>query len=166
MLKEKIENLLNNQLANEAFASQIYLAMASWSEKNGYQGTAEFFYEHAEEEREHMLKFFHYINDRNGHAIVPALEQPENEFRSVKQMFEMVMEHEQKQSENINEIVGTCLEERDYTTHNFLQWFVNEQIEEESLVSSILDRLELLGDDKARMYMFDRDIKNMHNEEA
>lgn len=164
MLKEKIEKALNEQIARESEASNLYLAMASWAETQGYEGTAEFLYAHSEEEREHMLKIFRYVNDRGGHAQVPANEQPPLEYKGVKEMFQSVFDHEVKVSEAINNIVGICLEEKDYTTNNFLQWFVNEQIEEESLAQKILDKLELLGDDKAKMYMFDRDIAGMREE--
>ncbi len=164
MLKEKIEKALNQQIARESEASNIYLAMASWAETQGYEGTAEFLYAHSEEEREHMLKIFRYVNDRGGHAQVPANEQPPLEYKGIKEMFQAVLDHEIKVSEAINNIVGVCLDEKDYTTNSFLQWFVNEQIEEESLAQKILDKLELLGDDKAKMYMFDRDIAGMREE--
>lgn len=163
MLKEKVEKALNEQLKKEAYSSQLYLSMASWAEKNGYNGAAQFLYRHTDEEREHMLKLFHYINDRDGHAIVPALEQPPSEFESLKSVFEGVLEHEQMITESINDLVGICVEEKDYTTQNFLQWYVNEQIEEESLAKTNLDKLMLLGNDKANMYMFDKDMAEMAN---
>ncbi|MEN8120932.1 MAG: ferritin [Bacteroidota bacterium] len=161
MLTEKVEKALNNQIMLEAYSSQLYLAMASWAEKNGYNGSAQFLYEHADEEREHMLKLFHYINDRDGHAIVPALDKPPYKFDSIKTVFEEVLNHERMISASINDLVGICIDERDYTTQNFLQWYVAEQIEEESLSKTNLDKLNLLGDDKARMYMFDKEMKEM-----
>ena len=158
MLKERVEQALNKQIEKEAYSSQLYLSMASWAEKNGYNGAAQFLYHHADEEREHMLKLFHYINDRDGHAIVSALEQPPVNFDSLKAVFEGVLEHEKMITESINELVGICIEEKDYTTQNFLQWYVTEQIEEETLAKTNLDKLALLGDDKANMYMFDKDL--------
>ncbi len=161
MLKERVEQALNKQIEKEAYSSQLYLAMASWAEKNGYNGAAQFLYHHADEEREHMLKLFHYINDRDGHAIVSALEQPPVNFDSLKAVFEGVLAHEKMITESINELVGICIEEKDYTTQNFLQWYVTEQIEEETLAKTNLDKLALLGDDKANMYMFDKDLAEM-----
>ncbi len=158
MLKENVENALNSQLTLEAYSSQLYLSMASWAEKNGYNGSAQFLYEHANEERGHMLKLFHYINDRDGHAIVPALDKPPSKFESIKAVFEEVLNHEKMISASINELVGTCIDNRDYTTQNFLQWYVSEQIEEENLAKTNLDKLILLGDDKANMYMFDKEM--------
>ncbi len=158
MLKEKVEIALNQQIEKEGYSSQLYLAMASWAELNGYKGSSEFLYTQADGERLHMLKLFRYLNDRGGKAIVPKLSQPPVEYGSIKEVFEAVLKHEIYISDSINELVGTCIDNKDYTTQNFLQWYVNEQIEEESTARSILDRLNLLGDDKARMYMFDRDI--------
>ncbi len=161
MLKEKVEKALNEQIEKEGYSSQLYLAMASWAEKSGYNGAAQFLYRHADEEREHMLKLFHYINDRDGYAIVPAIKQPPSKFDSIKAVFEGVLEHEQMITESINNLVGICVEEKDYTTQNFLQWYVNEQIEEENLAKTNLDKLALLGNDKASMYMFDKDMAEM-----
>ena len=161
MLKEKVEKALNAQIELEAYSSQLYLSMASWAEKKGYNGSALFLYEHADEERGHMLKLFHYINDRDGHAIVPALDKPPHEFDSIKLVFEEVLNHERMISESINNLVGTCIEEKDYTTQNFLQWYVSEQIEEENLAKTNLDKLTLLGNDKANMYMFDKEMSEM-----
>jgi ferritin len=106
-----------------------------------------------------MLKFIRYINERGGHAIVSALKQPKKEFTAVKKMFEEVMKHEQFISASINDIVALCIAERDYTTQHWLQWFVNEQIEEEANVTKILDKLNLIGDNN--LYMFDRDILSL-----
>ncbi|NJO88070.1 MAG: ferritin [Chloroflexia bacterium] len=158
MLKEKVEKALNDQIELEAYSSQLYLAMASWAEKSGYNGSAEFLYIHADEERIHMLKLFHYINDREGYAIVPALKQPPFKFDSIKAVFKEILDHERMISNKINELVSTCVEEKDFTTQNFLQWYVSEQIEEENLAKTNLDKLNLLGDAKANMYLFDKDM--------
>ncbi|RYD75534.1 MAG: ferritin, partial [Sphingobacteriales bacterium] len=148
MISKIIEQGLNMQIELEAFSSQYYLAMASWAEMVGYNGTSKFLYVHADEERMHMLKLFHYINDRGGHAIVPPLEQPQQTFNSIVEIFEMVLSHEIKVTTEINNLVDICLKEKDYTTHNFLQWYVSEQIEEEALARNILDKLKLIGNDK------------------
>ncbi len=149
------------QIELEAFSSQYYLAMASWAEMVGYNGTSKFLYLHADEERMHMLKLFHYINDRGGHAVVPALEQPPQTFNSISEIFEMVLSHEVKVTSEINNLVDICLKEKDYTTHNFLQWYVSEQIEEEALARNILDKLKLIGNDKGGLYLLDRDLESM-----
>ncbi|NOZ46976.1 MAG: ferritin [Chlorobi bacterium] len=161
MISKKVEDRLNKQIELEGYSSQLYLSMASWAEKSGYNSTAKFLYAHAEEERLHMLKLFSYINDRGGHAIVPEIKMPPSEFDSVYDVFKQIYGHEVMISGSINDLVGVCVDERDFTTQNFLQWYVNEQIEEENLARNILDKLELLGDDKARLFLFERDLDSI-----
>lgn len=161
MLNKKIEQALNSQLEIEAFSSQYYLSIASWAEANGLNGTANFFYEQSDEERMHMLRVLKFINERGGRAIVPQIEKPEQEFKSITNVFNEFLAHEIQVTEKVNEVVGICLEEKDYSTHNFMQWFVSEQIEEEALVRTIIDKLNLIGDEKSGLYMFDRDLVSM-----
>ncbi len=161
MLKKKVETALNEQIRIEAESSQIYLSMASWAEVKGLEGIAQFLYKHSDEERMHMLKFFKYVNERGGHAIVSELSAPKIDFGSFQQLFRELFEHEIMVSECINNLVHITLEEKDYATHNFLQWFVAEQIEEEALARTILDKIDLIGSDKGGLYLFDRDIQQL-----
>lgn len=166
MLKEKIEAALNAQIKIEAESSQFYLAMASWAETKGFNGTALFLYQHSDEERMHMLKLVKFVNERGGQAVVPALAQPPKEFKDLNNIFETLLNHEVMVSEMINNVVDVCLQEKDYTTHNFMQWYVSEQIEEEALARTILDKLNMIGSDKGGLYLFDRDLENMPVEEG
>lgn len=161
MVSKKIESELNAQIASESDSSQYYLAMASWAETQGFNGVAQFLYKHSNEERTHMLKLVKYVNERGGHAIISALKEPPVKFTSLKAVFESLLNHEVKVSQEINELVEICLKEKDYTTHNFLQWYVAEQIEEEALARLIMDKIKLIGDDKGGLYMFDRDISGL-----
>ncbi|BAV95424.1 ferritin [Ichthyobacterium seriolicida] len=161
MLSKNIIKDLNQQIKMEAMASQIYLSMACWAEEQGYEGVSTFLYGHAEEERGHMLKIIKYINERGGGVVVPSLEAPQEDFESLNNLFQMLYDHEVKVSENINELVFKSLQEKDYATHNFLQWFVSEQVEEETLAKTILDKIGLIGNDKGGLYLFDRDLKNI-----
>lgn len=159
MLKQKIEDALNEQVKKESYSSNLYLSMATWAENNGFSGIADWMYAQADEERQHMLKFIKYVNDRGGHAIISEVEKPPVEHGTVKEMFEAVYKHEKFISESINELVAVTIDERDFTTNNWLQWFVNEQIEEEASVSSLLDKLNMIGSEN--MYLFDRDIMSL-----
>ncbi len=161
MLSTKVEELLNAQVEKEGYSSLLYLSMASWAETKGYPGISQWLYAQADEEKNHMLEFVHYINDRGGKALISGLKKPPGSYQGIKQLFNDVMSHEQFISASINDIVGLCIEERDYTTQNWLQAFVAEQIEEEASVQAILDRLNLIGDNN--MYMFDRDILSMRS---
>jgi len=134
MLSKTIQEALNKQVAMEAASSQAYLAMASWAEiQPGFDGVTDFFYEQSDEERQHMLKLIRYINERGGFGVVPALEQPVITFPSLKKIFADFLQAEIEVSKAINELVDLALSEKDYSTHNFLQWYVAEQIEEEAM---------------------------------
>ncbi|WP_299782120.1 ferritin [uncultured Formosa sp.] len=158
MLSKDIEEALNKQIRIEAESSQIYLAMACWAEVKGLEGISNFMYKQSDEEREHMLKLIKFVNERGGHAFISELKAPNVTFQSFKEMFEMLFKHEVFVSKSINDLVHISLEQRDYATHNFLQWYVSEQIEEEAMARTILDKINLIGDDKGGLYLFDRDI--------
>lgn len=161
MLHAKIEEALNAQITLEGQSSHAYLAMAVWAETNGFDGTAEFLYAHAEEERQHMLKLMRFVNERGGTALVPALSATQTDFNGLEQIFALILEHETRVTASINDVVDTCLSLKDYTTHNFMQWYVAEQIEEEGLARKLLDKLALAGGDKGALYLFDRDINTL-----
>lgn len=165
MLSQTMQEALNKQVMLEASSSQAYLAMASWAEiQPGMDNVAAYFYMQSEEERIHMLKLMRFINERGGYALVPALAQPIVTFKSLKNMFESFLQHEVEVSNSINELVDLTLKEKDYATHNFLQWYVSEQIEEEKSARILNDKLELIGEDKSGLYLFDRDILNTRNQ--
>lgn len=159
MLSKTMADALNNQVRMEAESSQAYLAMASWAEvQPGLDGVTQFFYKHSDEERLHMLKLINYINERGGNAVIPALKQPTLKFKSLHEAFSELLKHEIRVSESINELVDIALKQKDFATHNFLQWYVAEQIEEERLARILNDKLQLIGNDKSGLYLFDRDI--------
>jgi len=159
MLKKKVEDICNRQVEREGYSSNLYLAMASWAETNGLAGVAGWLYAQAEEEKIHMLKFIKYINERGGKAAIPAFTKPPEDYKNVEELFREVLKHEQFVTLSINEIVDLTLAEKDFNTHNFLQWFVAEQVEEESSAKAILDKLEIGG--KNFIYQFDRDIMSL-----
>jgi ferritin len=159
-MNKRIEEVLNEQIKKEASSSQFYLAMASWAETNGLGGTSKFLYQHADEERFHMLKLVKFINERGGTAFIPAIDQPPVKYESILNVFELLLEHELGVTDSINNVVDMCLKEKDYTTYNFMQWYVSEQLEEEALARTILDKLRMIGNDKGGLYLFDRDLEN------
>jgi ferritin len=161
MLSKKVETALNEQIKMEGMSSNYYLAMASWAEENGYAGVSEFLYRHSDEERFHMLKLIKYMNERDGKVVIPAFEQPKSDYSNVKQLFEDLYKHETKVTESIGGLIAVCLDEKDYTTQNFLQWYVSEQLEEEALAKTIMDKIKLMGNDSGAWYHFDRDIASL-----
>ncbi len=164
MINKKIEDICNRQIEREGFSSNLYLAMASWAEINGLSGVAGWFYAQADEERLHMLKFIKYVNERGGKAVIPALKKPDVEYKSVEDVFKEVLKHEEFITASINDIVALTLDEKDFNTNNFLQWFITEQVEEEASVKGILDKVRLVG--KNNMYQFDRDILSLRTPAA
>ncbi|WP_185852500.1 ferritin [Blattabacterium cuenoti] len=162
MFSEKIQKGLIKQLNRELESSQLYLSMATWVERKGYEGICEFLYDHSNEERIHMLKLIRYINKRGGNVILYDLLHVNTTYISLKELFMKLLEHEKKISKEINFLVEISLQEKDYFTYNFLQWYVEEQIEEEALSKTILDKIELIGEDKGGLYLFDKDMKSSH----
>ncbi len=160
-MNSSIEKLLNDQIKYEATASMQYLSMASWADANGYNGVSEFFYNQSEEERLHMTKLVKFVNERSGVVIVPALEKPKADFSSLNELFETFLESEMNVTQQINHIIYECLQHKDYNVHNFMQWYVSEQLEEEAVARTLLDKLNIIGDDKSGHYLFDRDINDM-----
>lgn len=161
MLDKDIESLLNKQIELEGYSSFVYLAMASWCEMKGYEGSTKFLYQHFEEEKNHMLKFFNYINDRGGFAKAPEIKGLKHDFQSLKQLFEEILSHEKLVTEAINSIVSVTLDKKDFTTFSFLQWFVEEQREEENLVNGILDKFKMLGADETKLYFIDKELEDI-----
>ena len=161
MLTKSIAEALNKQIRIEAESSQIYLAMACWAEVQGLEGVSQFMYAQSNEEREHMLKLVKYVNERGDHAVITDLVAPKTKYGTFKEMSEELYQHELFVSNSINELVHITLTEKDYATHNFLQWYVAEQIEEEAQAKTILDKINLIGEDRGGLYLFDRDIQQI-----
>ena len=156
-----VEKALNQQVEKEALSSQLYLSMAVWADTQGLSGISEFLYNSADEERLHMLKLVKFINERGGVSIISALEKPFSDFSSIEDVFSRLLNHEIMITNSINELVHICLAEKDYTTHNFMQWYVSEQLEEEALARTIMDKIKMIGSDKGGLYLFDRDINKI-----
>lgn len=160
-MNPSIEKLLNAQIKYEAQASMQYLAMASWSDAEGYNGVSDFFYSQSEEERLHMTKLIKFVNERGGKVIIPELDKPKPEFKGLNELFETFLESEMFVTEQINHVIYECLQHKDYNVHNFMQWYVTEQLEEEAMARTLLDKLNIIGSDKSGHYLFDRDINEI-----
>ncbi len=158
MVTKNVEKALNEQINKEEHSSRIYLAMASWCERNGYPGASDWLYAQTEEERLHMLKLVHYLNDRGGNVVVDKLEAPAAKYKSLPDVFQQVLKHEEFISASINELYAVSLKEKDFTTANYLQWYINEQIEEEKNARSILDQINLAGSEKGGLFLIDKEL--------
>ncbi len=164
-LKEEIEILLNNQIKMEAEASAKYLAMGSWCDRNGFKSSAAYFMKQAEEERAHMLKIFNYILTVGGTAISPEVTNIKQEYATFRSVFEMALQSEISVTQSINRIVTAARSVEDYATETMLQWFVNEQIEEEDNARRALELFDVIGEDGTGRYTIDKAIGKLGTEE-
>jgi len=161
MISKIVEKAINEQITKEEDSSRLYLSMASWAERNGFPGAANWLYVQAEEERVHMLKLVHYLNDREGAAIIPALEAPVSKFKSLLEVFHEVLKHEEFISASINDLFAACNKEKDFSSANYLQWYITEQIEEEHNARNILDQIKLAGTHEGGMFLMDKEFASM-----
>lgn len=161
MLSKKIEEILNSQIAKEAYAANYYLSMASWCETTGLRGCAAFFYEQSDEETDHAMRLFKYVNEAGGHALAPEIKEPPHSYKSISHVFELALEHELSVTKSINRLVEICFAEKDYSSFNFLQWYVAEQHEEEKLFRSILDIIKITGGDSRGLLFVDNEIARL-----
>lgn len=160
-ISNKMFELLEEQVSLEANASQLYLAMATWCESSGYSGAAKFFYNRSEEEREHLMKVIRYINKIGAHATISGIKKPPVNYDSFEAVFQLAYENEKDVTASVNKTVNLSKEEKDHFTFNFLQWLVDEQLEEEQMFESILTKIKLIGLDGRGIYLLDKEISEM-----
>lgn len=161
MLSPKMLDKLNAQIALEHESANLYLQMSSWCIYKGLEGFGSFLRTHSQEEMEHMYKLFDYVNETGAQAVVGPLQTPTQDFKALVDLFEMTLAHERTVTAKINDLTDTALSEKDFSTFNFLQWYVAEQHEEEALFKGILDKLELVGTEGNGIFMLDREIGSM-----
>ena len=160
-ISKKILNLLHDQIAMEANASNHYLYISSWCKVNGYDGASSFFQNHSTEEREHMLKIIQYLNDLKISTVIPSIEKPKQNTKSLEQALKNSLVNEQKVTKSIDKIYGVSQNENDNRTSIFLEWFVREQIEEEDLFESILQKFDVIGRDKLALHEIDKHLQKL-----
>ncbi|HMO57250.1 MAG TPA: ferritin [Roseiflexaceae bacterium] len=166
MLSDTMQQALNKQMNFEFAASHAYMAIAAFFEDRNLEGFAHWFRIQSEEEREHALRFFDYLNDRRGRALVSAVPEPDAEFGSPLDAMEHALAHEQRVTAAINEIYALAIREGDYATQSMLKWFVDEQVEEEKSADAIIQHLKLIGNDGAGLLYLDRELAGRQGEEA
>jgi ferritin len=158
MLKQEIIDKLNEQINLEFYSSNLYLQMAAWCEFKGLSGSARFLTQHAQEEMGHMQRLFTYVNETGVMAKLGQIAAPPTEFESLVDVFEKTYKHECFITGKINGLADTAFHSKDYSTFNFLQWYVGEQHEEEALFKGILDKIEVIGTDGKGLFFIDQEI--------
>ena len=158
MLSKGIQEAINDQIHHELHSAYVYLAMSAYLETANFTGFAQWMRMQSKEEVVHAMKLFDYVNDRNGRVTLKALEQPPTDFKSVLGVFEGALAHEQKVTQMIYNLYKLATEENDYATQVQLQWFINEQVEEEATATSVVDRLKIAGNDGAALLILDQQM--------
>jgi ferritin len=158
MLSKKISDEMNAQIKHEFASAYLYLAMSARFEADNLPGFAHWMRLQAQEEVEHAMKFYNYIFDRGGSVVLQAIEQPPSEFGTPLEAFQKALEHEKKVTALINNIYASADKENDYASKVFLNWFVEEQVEEEKNATAVVETLKLIGDSKNGLYMLDRQL--------
>lgn len=162
LISAEIEALINQQIRKEAQSSSVYLAMASWCDRNGFDGSADYFFKQAEEERAHQMKFFKYVLDMGGTAISPEVNGIKIEYNSFREVFEDALDQEVSVTQSIKNIAARCHKESDYVTMEFLNWFLKEQREEEYKARRAVELFEVIGDQGTAHWEIDKHVSKIN----
>jgi ferritin len=161
-LSPAVEELLNVQINMEAYASHYYLACASAVDKWGMDGTSSFMFAQATEERQHMVKLMRFVNGRGGSVALQEVAAPPVLYDcTINDLFNNVLEQEEKNTSSVNRLLSICLDSTDHISYQFVQWYAEEQANEEALIRNLTQKLALLKNDSAGIYCFDSDLKNL-----
>lgn len=158
MISERMQEALNGQLNAELYSSYLYLSMAAYFLSLNMGGFANWMRVQAQEEDMHAMKFYNFINDRGGRVVLKPIEGPPTEWETPLAAFEAVLEHEQKVTGLINDLVELALAEHDHATNIFLQWFVTEQVEEEDSANDVIQQIKMIGEAEGGLFMLDREL--------
>ena len=155
MIKESVEKSINDQINAELYSAYLYLSMAADFADKGYEGMEQWMRAQAREEKEHAMRFFDYLQERGGRVELEAIEKPKEEWESPLEAFEEALEHEKYVTERINEMADLAEKEKDRATLNMLQWFIDEQVEEEDSTETIVNKLKMVEDSSSGLMMLD-----------
>ena len=158
MLSPKLQDALNDHLNHELYSSYLYYSMVAYFDSRNLAGFANWMRVQAQEELAHVDRFFAFICERQGRVRLAAVQAPQTDWDSPLAAFEQAYQHEVGVSQRINALVDLCLSESDHATQAFLQWFVNEQVEEEASVDQVVQKLKLVGNEGYGLFMIDREL--------
>lgn len=158
MISKKMQEELNKQVNAELYSYYMYLAMSAYLEYENYSGFSAWMHSQAEEEQMHAMKIYDYLHRVGAKVELEQIDKPKTEWSSPKEIFEDSLVHEKKVTKMINDLVNLAIDEKDHSTRSFLQWFVDEQVEEEDSVQTIIDKFEMIGDNKTSLYLLDKEL--------
>ncbi len=155
MISDKLQKAINEQIKWELYSGYLYLAMAGYFLSENLDGFANFFFKQEIEERNHAFKFVHFLNEKGGKLELDTIEKPKNKFNSVENVFEIAYEHEQAVTQRIHSLLELAIKENDHSVASFLKWYVDEQVEEEATMDSILHKVKMIGNNPGALLMMD-----------
>jgi ferritin len=158
MISKKMEDALNGQVNAELYSAYLYLSMESYFKSKNMNGFANWMRVQTQEEMSHVMKIYEFIDERGGRIVLKAIEGPPTQWDSPLATFEAIYKHEQKVTGLINDLVDLAIAEKDHATNSFLQWFVNEQVEEESSADQVVQQLKMMQNAPGGIFMFDREL--------
>ena len=158
MPSKKIESALNQQIQSEFYSAYLYLSMSAYCQEIHLDGFANWLQVQSKEEISHAMRLYNYLNNRGGRVILQAIDRPPENFKSPRRMFEQILKHEQEISKAVHKLYKLAQDEQDYATEVELQWFINEQVEEEKTAGDVLQKLTLVGDQPAALLMMDHHL--------
>lgn len=161
-LSPKMVEALNKQIGYESYASSFYLSLAYWCDAQALQGCKQFFLRQSDEERMHMLKLYEYMSESGVQPITPGIERPPADYGSIREAFQKVFDQERSVTHAIHELLRLSVAEGDFNTQHFLQWYVDEQREEEAVIRSILDRIKVIGEGGQSLYYIDKEVEKIN----
>lgn len=159
MISKKVENELNKQINAELYSAYLYLSMSAWFESKNLKGFANWMRIQNQEETAHAMKFYDYVLERGGNVTLKSIDMPKGSWKNIIEVFAETQKHEQHVTSLINNLMNVSLAEKDHAAANFLQWFVNEQVEEEANVTDILEQLKMIEGKGPALFMLDRELK-------
>lgn len=158
MISKEMTDALNGQLNKEFHSSYIYLAMSVWARANGFNGCANWFNIQYQEEVTHAMKLFQYLEEQNANVVLSDIKSLNVDAKSILEVFDMAYKHEIKMTSWLNDLSDQAMKEKDHATYNLLQWYVNEQVEEEAMFSEIIDKFKMVGSDGYGLYSIDKEL--------
>lgn len=158
MIKEKLQDAINEQINKELYSAYLYASMAAYFESVNLKGFANWMSIQRQEEEAHAFRFYKFVNERGGRVIFKAIDTPPSEWSSPLKVFEEVYKHEQFVTSLINDLVDLAQQEKDHAMYNYLQWFIDEQVEEEASADEIVQQLKMVGDNAGALFMLDREL--------
>ncbi len=158
MINKQMQDAINAQINRELYSEYLYLAMSAWFAEQNLDGFANWMYVQSQEERFHAMKFYHYVIERGGQVILEQIDKPPSEFDNPPIAFAMTLKHEQFITDNINKLMDLAISVNDHAARSFLQWYVDEQVEEEASADKLLKQLAMIKDNVHGILMLDREL--------